>query len=64
MDGAETSTDGVSDHNRQRSFDLGATVSVAVTDTVSATLSYTEAVSRNYDGVSARVVRVVAAFSL
>jgi hypothetical protein len=64
MDGAETTTDGVSDHNRQRSFDLGATVSVAVTDTVSATLSYTDAVSRNYDGVSAHVVRVVAAISL
>ena len=64
MDGAETTTDGVSDHNRQRSFDLGATVSVAVTDTVSTTLSYTDAVSRNYDGVSAHVVRVVAAFSL
>ena len=64
MDGAETATDGVSDHNRQRSFDLGATVSVAVTDTVSATLSYTEAVSRNYDGVSAHVIRIVAEFSL
>ena len=64
MDGAETTIDGVNQHDRQRSFDLGATVSVAVTDTVSATLSYTEAVSRNYDGVSAHVVRVIAAFSL
>jgi hypothetical protein len=62
--GAETSTDGVSDHNRQRSLDLGATASVAVSDTVSATLSYTEAVSRNYSGVSAHVIRVVAEFSL
>jgi hypothetical protein len=64
MDGAETTIDGVNQHDRQRSFDLGATVSIAVTDTVSATLSYTEAVSRNYDGVSAHVVRFVAAFSL
>ena len=64
MDGAETTIDGVSQHDRQRSLDLGATVSVAVTDTVSATLSYTDAVSRNYSGVSAHVIRVVAAFSL
>ena len=64
MDGGDTSTDGVSDHNRQRSFDLGATVSVAMNDTVSATLSYTDAVSRNYSGASAHVIRIVAEFSL
>jgi len=64
MDGAETTIDGVSQHDRQRSFALGATVSVAVNDTVSATLSYTDAVSRNNDGVSGHVIRVIAAFSL
>ena len=46
IQGGETTTVGVSDHNRQRSFALGATVSVAVSDAVSATLSYTEEVSR------------------
>jgi hypothetical protein len=64
MNGAETTTNGLSDHNRQRSFALGATVSVAVSNAVSATLSYTDAVSRNYDGVSGHVIRVVAEFSL
>jgi hypothetical protein len=64
MQGAETATDGVSDHNRQRSLDLGATLSVAVSDALSATLSYTDAVSRNYDGVSAHVIRLVAEFAL
>jgi hypothetical protein len=64
MEGAETTVDGVSQHDRQRSLALGATASVAVNDTVSATLSYTDAVSRNYDGVSGHVIRVVAEFSL
>ena len=64
MDGAETTIDGVSQHDRQRSLALGATVSVAVNDAVSATLSYTDAVSRNYDGVSGHVIRVVVEFSL
>jgi len=64
LDGAETTIDGVSQHDRQRSFELGATVSVAVNDTVSAMLSYTNAVSRNSDGVSGHVIRVVAEFSL
>jgi hypothetical protein len=64
MGGAETSTDGVSDHNRQRSVDLGATMSVVVTDTVSATLSYTDAVSRNHSGVSAHVIQIIAECSL
>ncbi len=64
MDGADTTIDGVSEHNRQRSLALGATASVAVSDAVSATLSYTDAVSRNYDGVSGHVIRIVAEFSL
>ena len=34
MDGDETTIDGVSQHDRQRSFALGATVSVAVNDAV------------------------------
>jgi hypothetical protein len=64
MEGAETTVDGVSQHDRQHSLSFGATASVAVNDTVSARLSYTEAVSRNYDGVSGHVIRVVAEFSL
>jgi hypothetical protein len=64
IQGGETTTDGVSDHNRQRSFALGATVSVAVSDAVSATLSYTEEVSRNNHGVGGRAIRLLAEFSL
>ena len=64
MDGAETTVDGVGQHDRQRSLALGATVSVAVNDAVSATVSYTDEVSRNHDGVSGHAIRVIAAFSL
>jgi hypothetical protein len=64
MDGAGTTIDGVSQHDRQRSFALGGTVSVAVNDAVSVMFSYTDAVSRNYDGVSGHVIRIVATFSL
>jgi hypothetical protein len=64
IEGGETTTDQVSNHNRQRSFELGGTMSVAVSDTVAASLSYTEAVSRNYSGVSGHVIRFVAEFSL
>ena len=63
MEGAETTSDGVSQHDRQRSFALGATVSVAMSDAVSATLSYTDALSRNYDGVSGHVIRIIVEFS-
>jgi hypothetical protein len=64
MDGAGTTVDGISQNDRQRSFALGATVSVAVSNSVSATLSYTDAVSRNYDGVSGHVIRIVVDLSL
>jgi len=64
IDGGETTTDGVSDRNRQRSFALGATVSVALGDTVSTTLSYTDEVSRNNSGVRGHAIRVIAEFSL
>jgi hypothetical protein len=60
----ETTTDGVSDHNRQRSLALGATVSVVVSDTISTMLSYTDEVSRNHTGVSGHVIRLLAEFSL
>lgn len=63
-EGGETSTDGVSDHNRQRSFALGATGSVALSDAVSVTISYTDEVSRNRSGVEGHVLRVIAAFAL
>ena len=64
IQGGETTTDGVSDQNRQRSFALGATGSLVLSDAVSATLSYTEEVSRNRSGVSGRVIRLIAAFAL
>jgi hypothetical protein len=63
MLGGETTTDGVSDHNRQRSVALEGTVSLAVSDAVSAALSYTDAVSRNNSGVSGHALRMVAEFS-
>ena len=63
MEGAQTTINGVSQPDRQRSFALGATVSVAVTDALAMTLSYTDVVSRNYDGVSGHVIRVIAEFS-
>ncbi|MBV9316682.1 MAG: transporter [Gammaproteobacteria bacterium] len=64
VEGGETTTDGVSDHNRQRSAALGATGSVALSDTASLTLSYTEEVSRNHSGLSGHVIRLIAAFTL
>jgi hypothetical protein len=64
IEGGETTTDGVSDHNRQRSFALGGTVSVAVNDAVSATLSYTDEVTHNHNGVNGRVIRFLAEFAL
>jgi hypothetical protein len=63
VQGGETTTDGVRDHNRQHSVALGATVSAAVSDAVSATLSYSDAVSRNNSGVSGHALRIVAEFS-
>ncbi len=64
IQGGETTTDGVSDHNRQRSVALGATGSAALSDTVALTLSYTKEVSRNDAGLSGHVVRLIAAFAL
>jgi len=64
LQGGETTTDGVSDHNRQRSFALGVSASVALSDVVAATLSYTDAVSRNDSGTSGHVIRIIAEFSL
>ena len=63
MEGAQTTINGVSQPDRQRSFALGVTTSVAVSDAVSMTLSYTKGVSRNYDGVSGHVIRFIAEFS-
>jgi hypothetical protein len=62
--GAETTTDGVSDKNEQRSFSLGISASVAVSDTVAATVSYTDEVSRNGNSAKGRVIRLLAEFSL
>jgi hypothetical protein len=64
IEGGETTTDGVSDHNRQRSFAFGATGSLVLSDAWSATLSYTEAVSRNRSGVSGHTIRLIAAYAL
>lgn len=64
IEGGETTTDGVSDHNRQRSVALGATGSLALSDAWSATLSYTEEVSRNPSGVSGHIIRLIASYAL
>ena len=62
--GADTTTDGVDNHNEQRSVALGISASVAVSDTVATTLSYTDEVSRNGNGAKGRVIRLLAEFSL
>ena len=62
--GGETTTDGVSDNNRQRLIGVGATGSAALSDAVSLTLSYTAEVSRNRSGVSGHTIRLIAAFAL
>jgi hypothetical protein len=64
MDGGETTTDGVSDHNRQRSAGVGASLSVALGERTALLFSYTEVVSHDPSGVSGHVIRVVAEFSL
>ena len=64
IEGGETTTDGVSDHNRQRSVAFGATGSLVLSDAWSATLSYTEEVSRNRSGVSGHIVRLIASYAL
>ena len=64
IEGGETTTDGVSDHNRQRSLALGATGSVVLSDAWSATLSYTEEVSRNHSGVGGHIIRLIASYAL
>ena len=62
--GADTTTDGVDNHNEQRSVALGVSASVAVSDTVAATLSYTDEVSRNGNSAKGHVIRLLAEFSL
>lgn len=62
--GAETTTDGVGNHNEQRSFALGISASVAASDAVAATLSYTDEVSRNGNSAKGRVIRLLVEFSL
>ena len=64
IQGGATTTDGVSDQNRQRSFGLGATASVALGDAASAALSYTDVVSNDSSGLRGHVLRLVAEFSL
>lgn len=62
--GAETTTDGVGNHNEQRSFALGISASAAASDAVAATLSYTDEVSRNGNSAKGRVIRLLVEFSL
>jgi len=64
ISGGETTTNGVSDQNRQRSLALGATASVALADTVSVSLSYTDVVSKDSSGLRGHVIRLIAEFSL
>ncbi len=64
IEGGERTTDGVSDHNRQRSVALGATGSFACNDVVTATLSYTKEVSRNNPGGGGHIVRLLIEIAL
>jgi hypothetical protein len=55
--GGETRTDGVSNHNSQSSFNLGATIAMNFSLALSAQLSWGETVSSNVDGLDGTMYR-------
>jgi len=61
--GGETSTDGRSNDDTQRAFELGGTVSVAFSRSASVKLSYGEVVSRNDEGPDGHMARLIASFA-
>ncbi len=56
--GGETETDGQSDDNKQRSFNMGATLGVQFSKSLGLKLSYGETVDRNDDGLDGEFVRL------
>lgn len=61
--GGETSTDGRSNDDTQRAFELGGTVNVSFSLRASVKLSYGEVVSRNDEGPDGRMVRLIGTFA-
>ncbi len=61
--GGETSTDGRSNDDTQRAFELGGTVNVSFSLRASVKLSYGEVVSRNDEGPDGRMVRLIGNFA-
>ena len=57
--GAEGSTNGVSDNNARRNFNLGATVSYSPSPSLQMQLSYAEAVSSNDYGMKGKGLRLM-----
>ncbi len=57
--GGETSTDGRSNDDAQRAFELGGTINVSFSLRASVKLSYGEVVSRNDEGPDGRMVRLI-----
>jgi len=60
LHGGETSTNGRSNDDTQRAFELGGTLNLNFSPTVSAKLSYGEVVSRNDGGPDGYMVRMIA----
>ncbi len=60
--GGETTTDGLSDDNTQRSFALGATANVNLSQSLSFRLSYGETVEHNDDGLDGSMIRAILSF--
>jgi hypothetical protein len=58
--GGETGTDGLSNDDTQRAFELGGTVNVAFSRTASVKMRYGEVVSRNDGGPDGYMARVIA----
>jgi hypothetical protein len=60
--GGETTTDGDKGNDRKRSFMLGATISSALSRSLSVRATYGEVVSRNDNGLDGKMLRVAAVF--
>lgn len=61
--GGETETDGQSDDNKQRSFNMGATLGIQFSKSLGLKLSYGETVDRNDDGLDGEFVRLTLTYT-
>tara|TARA_B100000035_G_scaffold315293_1_gene334996 strand:+ start:2722 stop:3690 length:969 start_codon:yes stop_codon:yes gene_type:complete len=61
--GGETKTDGQSDDNKQRSFNMGATLGIQFSKSLGLKLSYGETVDRNDDGLDGEFVRLTLTYT-